>query len=74
LNSSFGNNGIVTTDIPDTTPGVMAIAVQTDGKIVAVGASNKSSITDFAIVRYNPDGSLDETFGTGGRVLQILIT
>jgi uncharacterized delta-60 repeat protein len=41
-----------------------AVAVQGDGKIVAVGASNG----DFAVARYNPDGTLDTGFGTGGIV------
>jgi len=34
-------------------------AIQADGKIVAAGGSNSR----FALVRYNPDGILDTTFG-----------
>src|SRR5260370_24981464 len=39
-----------------------------DGKIVAVGHTMGTSDRNFAIVRYNPDGSLDSTFGSGGIV------
>ena len=37
-----------------------AVAIQTDGKIVVVG--NTTVFQDFAIVRYNPDGTLDPAF------------
>lgn len=39
------------------------VAIQADGKIVAVGVTGEYDATDFAIVRYNTDGSLDTTFG-----------
>jgi uncharacterized delta-60 repeat protein len=47
-----------------------AVAVQRDGKLVVAGyAADASNIdTDFALVRYNADGSLDPSFGTGGVV------
>jgi uncharacterized delta-60 repeat protein len=48
-----------------------AVAVQPDGKIVAVGTFNfngAASDSDFAIARFNNDGSLDTSFGNGGRV------
>ena len=46
-----------------------AVAVQADGKTIAAGQAEViGSGTDFAIVRYNPDGSLDASFGTGGKV------
>ena len=41
------------------------VAVQPDGKIVGVGLWNG----DLALARYNPDGSLDANFGSGGKVL-----
>ena len=47
-----------------------AVAMQSDGKIVAAGDSyNDSNGWSFALVRYNSNGSLDTTFGTGGKVL-----
>src|SRR5207247_1863723 len=42
-----------------------AVAPQPDGKLVAAGGST----ADFALARYNADGSLDTTFGTCGRVI-----
>ena len=43
-----------------------AVAVQPDGKIVAVGFANNGSNDDSAIARYLPDGTLDNSFATGG--------
>lgn len=50
--------------------GAQAIALQQDGKIVVAGGANKffNSNPDFALIRFNPDGSLDKTFGTDGRL------
>ena len=46
-----------------------SLLIQPDGKIVAGGmAQNVPTGTDFALARYNSDGSLDTTFGTGGKV------
>ena len=45
--------------------------MQADGKIVVVGVSGAgpySELNDFAVARYNSDGSLDQTFGSGGKV------
>ena len=48
-----------------------ALAVQADGKILVVGYTSlpTSFNEDFMTVRFNPDGSADTSFGTGGRVL-----
>jgi uncharacterized delta-60 repeat protein len=45
------------------------VAVQDDGKIVALGYGNNSINEDLLLVRYNADGSLDRDFGNGGVVL-----
>src|SRR4029079_13174656 len=43
------------------------MALQPDGKIVTAGATSRIEISlDFAVVRYDADGSLDQTFGNGG--------
>lgn len=63
LDASFGSGGTVTTDF-----GAAAIAVQPNGKLVAVGAANVDGSLDFALARYNSDGTRDTSFGTGGRV------
>src|SRR5207244_11077270 len=44
------------------------LAIQTDGNIVVAGFSVTSGSQDFALARYNPDGTLDKSFGTGGKV------
>jgi len=64
LDMSFGDDGQVTTDFGGSDFG-NAVVLQKDGKIVVAG----SSADDFAVVRYNTDGSLDSTFGTGGKVI-----
>src|SRR4051812_3875052 len=42
------------------------VAVQQDGKIVAVGGPSVLTGPDFFITRYNPDGTVDTSFGTAG--------
>jgi uncharacterized delta-60 repeat protein len=71
VDNSFGTAGEVTTQIgPLNSDFASGVAVQPDGKIVVVGSSRTSfSITAFALTRYNADGSLDSSFGTGGTVL-----
>ncbi|MCI0529632.1 MAG: hypothetical protein L0Y56_19490, partial [Nitrospira sp.] len=69
LDTSFGTAGKVTTDFGGNNDGVFAVALQADGKIVAVGSSQIGIMnSDFALARYNPDGSLDSSFGSGGMV------
>ncbi|WP_419553084.1 Calx-beta domain-containing protein [Candidatus Poriferisodalis sp.] len=63
LDTGFGTAGTTTTDIDNNSLDVAhAVALQTDGKIIAAGDSG----LDFALVRYNADGSLDTGFGTAG--------
>jgi len=71
LDPTFGIGGMVTTDINHSTDIGNAVAVQTDGKLVVVGTSyqhNDYSDEDFVVTRYNTNGTLDTTFGRGGRV------
>lgn len=68
LDTSFGGGtGIVLTPIGSLASG-HAVALQADGKIVVAGLADIASAQNFAIVRYNIDGSLDSSFGTGGIV------
>ncbi|MFN6482592.1 DUF4347 domain-containing protein, partial [Nostoc sp. DedQUE02] len=65
FDNSFGTNGIVTTDIgSNTTDTAYSVSVQTDGKILVAGSSG----SNFALVRYNSDGSLDTDFNITGKV------
>src|SRR5438067_9198517 len=71
LDPTFGTGGMVTTDLNHSTDIANAVAVQTDGKLIVVGQTYKNndfSGEDFVVTRYNTDGTLDTTFGSGGRV------
>ena len=63
LDTSFSGDGIVTTDINYRDQGI-GITLQNDGKIIVVGESNG----DFAVLRYNTNGSLDTSFSGDGIV------
>jgi uncharacterized delta-60 repeat protein len=69
LDPDFGSGGRVTTDFNSTEDFGIAIAIQPDGKFLVAGyTSTESGFYDFALARYNPNGSLDTGFGAGGRV------
>jgi uncharacterized delta-60 repeat protein len=72
LDTSFGSNGIVVTDLGSPSDTGVNLVLQTDGKIVLAGtaqldSSNPNNQTSI-LVRYNPNGTLDTTFGTNGKV------
>jgi uncharacterized delta-60 repeat protein len=67
LDTSFEGDGKVTTDFAANVDEAFAVAIQADGKIVAGGSAAVSGV-DFALARYNSDGSLDPTFDGDGRV------
>jgi uncharacterized delta-60 repeat protein len=71
LDPAFGAGGKVTTDFAGRGDAALGVAIQPDGKIVAVGNSTQAGVfnVDFALARYNPDGSPDPSFGSGGTVL-----
>ena len=67
LDTTFDSDGKVTPDFTSNIyDGAVAVAIQQDGRIVAGGRSGSSA--DFALVRYNSNGSPDLTFGTNGKV------
>jgi uncharacterized delta-60 repeat protein len=75
LDSAFGVNGMVTTDASGASlaDAVYSLAIDGDGKILATGYSahngansNVGYYEDFMAMRYNSDGTLDETFASGG--------
>lgn len=61
LDSAFGSGGKVITNIFGYGVGLSRILLQPDGKILAGGAN-----ADWKVVRFNPDASLDTSFGSGG--------
>jgi uncharacterized delta-60 repeat protein len=64
LDLTFDTDGKVTTDIGDSLDFCYAIAIQADGKLVAVGST--ANYSKVAVVRYNTNGSLDNTFDIDG--------
>jgi uncharacterized delta-60 repeat protein len=70
LDASFGSGGMLTTTVPNGFgEAAKSVKIQPDGKILVAGYSFVGgNNTDFVLVRYNSDGSLDSSFGTGGKV------
>ena len=70
LDTSFNGTGKVTTNFGgDGDAEGQSVAVQSDGKIVVVGYATVGGVEQFAIERYNTDGTLDTSFGGTGRVM-----
>ncbi|RYD32673.1 MAG: hypothetical protein EOP85_21500, partial [Verrucomicrobiaceae bacterium] len=64
LDTTFSGDGIAFSNIGTTEFG-QAVALQPDGKIVVAGFSIDGGTNDFALVRYNVDGTQDSSFGGG---------
>lgn len=73
VDTTFGTNGLLVTDFGARTDDrLQALSIQPDGKILAAGSSRSvqdPGTEDFAVIRYQPDGTVDSTFGDGGRVI-----
>jgi uncharacterized delta-60 repeat protein len=72
LDNSFGAGGIVIAPLGAGSSKTRAIAIQGDGKILAGGYAydgTNNLDSSFALARFRPDGSADNSFGTGGRVI-----
>ncbi len=68
LDSTFNGTGVVTTSISNISV-AKSLALQPDGKIVAAGYCSKGfNAYNFAVARYNDDGSLDASFNHTGVV------
>ena len=68
LDPSFDSDGKVTTSFSPYPDSGNAVAIAPDGKIVVVGSAPTSTGNEFAVARYNADGSLDTTFDGDGKV------
>lgn len=69
LDATFGGVGAVATAVGTADATAFAVAAQPDGRLVVAGRAFNGTDDDFALVRYNLDGTLDNTFGTGGIVM-----
>jgi len=70
LDTSFGGTGRVLTAVRISGSNAAGVGLQKDGKIVVAGyaVNNSGRVYDFACLRYNADGSLDQSFGDHGKV------
>jgi uncharacterized delta-60 repeat protein len=69
LDPAFGSGGIVTSSLEIRSNVVPPVALQPDGKIVVAGTPGTNTVPqDWAVLRYNSDGTPDTSFGAGGRV------
>jgi uncharacterized delta-60 repeat protein len=67
LDTSFGSGGrAIAFNILG---GAYALALQSDGKIVAAGQVQSAGVQEFALARFNHNGNLDTSFGSGGQVI-----
>ena len=69
LDESFGTNGIATFNPSPRFDFIKAVLVQDDGKIITVGEGQTEG-TNYAVfvARQNPDGTLDQTWGSNGGI------
>ncbi len=72
LDATFNGTGLVMTNVGTNYDEAFALAIQGDDKIVLGGYADTAQGRNFALLRYNGDGSLDSTFGTGGKVTTAL--
>ena len=69
VDTTFGSSGRVVTTFGSGDEQARSVAVQSDDKIIAGGFTGHIAIADFALARYDKDGILDNTFGSGGKVI-----
>ncbi len=69
LDTSFGINGKVITNMGSNSDFVNDVVIQDDGKIIVIGSTYVVTNDEMAIVRYNTDGSLDTTFDFDGKLI-----
>jgi len=74
FNQSGAKPGTMTTDFAGGTDKAYAVAIQPDGKIVVAGYATRNSRSDFAMARYNIDGTPDPTFNPGSSPPGTLVT
>eukprot|EP01031_Cornospumella_fuschlensis_P012797 gene12797-15643_t len=74
LDPTFNGDGrVVTGTGPNTNNLGHALTIQPDGKLLVAGASSVDGAYRFGLIRYEPDGSLDSTFGGGAFVSTLLL-
>jgi len=69
LDSSFNSNGVVTTNFDANDDYGHSVFLQPDGKMVVAGITYDGTNTDFALLRLNTNGTLDNSFDLDGKVV-----
>jgi uncharacterized delta-60 repeat protein len=73
LDRGFGTGGVASAGFAGDGDSGTAVAIQPDGKIIWAGSRSNPAFTsggtfEFAVARFNPNGTLDSSFGAGGQV------
>ncbi len=69
LDRTFDGDGIVTTPIGTSDDLGRSVVIQSDGKILVTGESYNGSHNVFGVARFRPNGTLDTSFGVGGKAV-----
>jgi len=69
LDPSFGNGGVVSSDIGSSDDAAFALSIQQDGKLLVGGRSTRNGSSQFAITRFEVNGQTDLSFGNNGIVI-----
>ena len=69
LDTSFNSTGFNIVDMAGPQDAGFRVVMQSDGKYIVAGQADTTSTDDFALVRFNSNGTLDTTFGTNGKVV-----
>jgi len=73
LDTSFGGTGQVVTDVAGSDDSGNAITIDSQGRIIVAGAARVGSNDDFAVMRYNRNGTLDNTFSGDGKATAAIL-
>jgi len=75
MDPSFGTNGMVVTIIsPGNESTIKSLDLLSNGKIIALGNRVSNGTQNIVLAQYNEDGSLDSSFGTGGKTETVIET
>jgi uncharacterized delta-60 repeat protein len=69
LDPGFADDGVARDAFHNGQDGAVDVALQSDGRIIAAGVAATTAKSSFGIVRYQPDGLLDPTYGSGGTAI-----
>jgi uncharacterized delta-60 repeat protein len=72
VDTSFGEDGLVFTDLDTDGSMCNSFGIQPDGKIIAGGMADNGNDQNFALARFNNNGSLDNSFGNNGILIQAI--